>query len=87
MMPRFVVSVDRKLTAILCPDVYGYSRLMGEDEKATIRLSTHRRIIDGLIEQHHGRFVSSARGQRTGGICQRGERGRVLDRDPEHSQG
>src|SRR5215469_12685151 len=34
---------------------------MGEDEEATIRsLSAHRRIIDGLIEQHHGRFVNSA---------------------------
>ena len=53
--------MERKLTAILCADVHGYSRLMGEDEEATIRnLSGHRRIIDGLIEQHHGRFVNSA---------------------------
>jgi class 3 adenylate cyclase len=34
MMPR-QVDVERKLTAILCADVYGYSRLMGEDEEAT----------------------------------------------------
>src|ERR1700731_5141316 len=34
---------------------------MGEDEEATVRtLSAHRAIIDGLIEQHHGRFVNSA---------------------------
>jgi adenylate cyclase len=53
--------MERKLAAILCADVYGYSRLMGEDEEATIRnLSAHRRTIDRLIEQHHGRFVSSA---------------------------
>jgi adenylate cyclase len=53
--------VERKLTAILCTDVYGYSRLMGEDEEATLRtLSSHRKTIDGLIEQHHGRFVNSA---------------------------
>ncbi|MBV8362344.1 MAG: adenylate/guanylate cyclase domain-containing protein [Deltaproteobacteria bacterium] len=53
--------MERKLTAILCADVHGYSRLMGEDEEATIRnLSAHRRIIDRLIEQHHGRFVNSA---------------------------
>mgnify|MGYP001255536670 CR=1 FL=1 len=53
--------MERKLTAILCADVHGYSRLMGEDEEATVRtLSAHRRIIDGLIEQHHGRFVNSA---------------------------
>jgi adenylate cyclase len=53
--------VERKLTAILCADVYGYSRLMGEDEEATHRtLTSHRKIIDSLIEQHHGRFVNSA---------------------------
>src|ERR1700748_2214353 len=34
---------------------------MGEDEEATLAtLSAHRKIIDGLIEQHHGRFVNSA---------------------------
>ena len=53
--------MERKLTAILCADVHGYSRLMGEDEEATlVTLSAHRKIIDGLIEQHHGRFVNSA---------------------------
>src|SRR5271156_3976434 len=53
--------LDRKLTAILCADVYGYSRLMGEDEEATLRtLSSHRKTIDSLMEQYHGRFVNSA---------------------------
>ncbi|HKV54052.1 MAG TPA: adenylate/guanylate cyclase domain-containing protein, partial [Candidatus Binataceae bacterium] len=53
--------MERKLTAILCADVYGYSRLMREDEEATLRsLSSHRKIIDNLIAQHHGRFVNSA---------------------------
>jgi hypothetical protein len=53
--------LERKLTAILCADVYGYSRLMGEDEEATLRtLSAHRKIIDSLIESHRGRFVNSA---------------------------
>src|SRR5215471_8154456 len=53
--------MERKLTAILCADVYGYSRLMGDDEEATFRtLASHRKIIDSLIEQHHGRFVNSA---------------------------
>src|SRR5215469_6824648 len=53
--------MERKLTAILCADVSGYSRLMGEDEEATLRtLSSHRRLIDPLIEQHRGRFVNSA---------------------------
>src|ERR1700674_1493799 len=53
--------MERKLTAILCADVYGYSRLMGEDEEATLRtLTSHRKLIDSQIEQHHGRFVNSA---------------------------
>jgi adenylate cyclase len=53
--------VERKLTAILCADVYGYSRLMGEDEKATLHtLTSYRKIIDSLIDRHRGRFVNSA---------------------------
>ena len=53
--------MERKLTAIICADVYGYSRLMGGDEEATlVTLTSHRKIIDSLIEQHHGRFVNSA---------------------------
>src|SRR5215470_5273684 len=53
--------MQRKLTAILCADVYGYSRLMGEDEEATLRtLSAYGKIIDSLIENHRGRFVNSA---------------------------
>jgi TolB-like protein/class 3 adenylate cyclase len=55
------VGVERKLTAILCADVYGYSRLMGQDEEATLRtLTSHRKLIDHLIQQHRGRFVNSA---------------------------
>src|SRR6202051_5030194 len=55
------LGVERKLTAIICADVHGYSRLMGEDEEATlVTLTAHRKIIDRLIEQHHGRFVNSA---------------------------
>src|SRR5437667_3498526 len=53
--------MERKLTAVLCADVYGYSRLMGDDEETTLTaLTSHRRYIDSLIEQHHGRFVNSA---------------------------
>jgi adenylate cyclase len=32
--------MERKLAAILCADVFGYSRLMGEDEEATLRTLT-----------------------------------------------
>src|SRR5216683_3063979 len=34
---------------------------MGEDEEATLRtLTSYRKLIDGLIQQHRGRFVNSA---------------------------
>ncbi len=52
--------MERKLTAILSTDVKGYSRLMGDDEEATIlTLKTYREVISRLIEQHHGRVVDS----------------------------
>jgi adenylate cyclase len=50
----------RKLTAILSADVEGYSRLMGEDEDATIRtLTAYRKLISTLIQKHRGRVVDS----------------------------
>ncbi len=50
----------RKLTAILNADVKGYSRLMGEDEEATVRtLTAFREVMATLIEKHRGRVVDS----------------------------
>ncbi len=50
----------RKLSAILSADVKGYSRLMGEDELATIEtLKKYRILISSLIEQFRGRVVDS----------------------------
>ncbi len=50
----------RKLTAILSADVAGYSRLMGEDEAATVEaITTYREIMGGLIRQHRGGVVDS----------------------------
>ena len=50
----------RKLTAILSADVAGYSRLMGEDEAATVKtLSSYREIMTTLIQQHRGRVIDS----------------------------
>src|SRR5437870_13658924 len=52
--------MERKLTAILSADVKGYSRLMGDDEAATIRtLTVYRQVMTSLIQQHHGRVVDS----------------------------
>jgi len=53
-------SFKRKLTAIFSADVEGYSRLMGEDEDATIRtLTAYRELMTTLIQKHRGRVVDS----------------------------
>ena len=53
-------SFKRKLTAILSADVKGYSRLMGEDEAETVKtLTTYRKIMGELIQQHRGRVIDS----------------------------
>jgi len=52
--------MERKLTAILSADVEGYSRLMGEDEEATIRtLTSYRQLMTTAIQVHRGRVVDS----------------------------
>ena len=51
---------NRKLTAILSADVKGYSRLMREDEEATVRtITAYRTAIANLIQQYRGRVVDS----------------------------
>jgi len=55
-----VEKYKRRLTAIFSADVVGYSRLMGEDEAATVdTITKYREIMDDLIEQHRGRMVDS----------------------------
>jgi class 3 adenylate cyclase len=50
----------RKLTAIFSADVAGYSRLMGENEEATIRtLTAYREVMTTLIHQYNGKVVDS----------------------------
>jgi adenylate cyclase len=50
--------LKRKLTAILSADVAGYSRLMGEDEEATVRtLTDYRSAMGKLIQEYRGRMV------------------------------
>ena len=52
---------QRKLAAILCADIAGFSRLMGEDERGTSEaLSQLRAAVDPLIVSHGGRIVSTA---------------------------
>ena len=50
----------RKLAAILSADVEGYSRLMGDDEEATVRtLTSYRTAITDLVQQFRGRVVDT----------------------------
>ena len=50
----------RKLTAILHADVTGYSRLMGDDEEATLRtLTAYRDAISASIKQYSGRVIDT----------------------------
>jgi TolB-like protein/class 3 adenylate cyclase len=50
----------RKLSAILSADVKGYSRLMGENELATVRtLEAYRAMIAEVIRNYSGRVVDS----------------------------
>jgi class 3 adenylate cyclase/pimeloyl-ACP methyl ester carboxylesterase len=53
--------VGRRLAAILAADIAGYSRLMGEDEGATVRdLKGHQAVVLPLVGQHGGRIIDTA---------------------------
>ena len=50
----------RKLAAILSADVEGYSRLMDDDEEATVRkLTLYRTAIADIVQQYRGRVVDT----------------------------
>jgi adenylate cyclase len=52
--------MERRLAAIFSTDVQGYSRLMGDDEAATVRtITAYRELMTSLIQQHRGRVVDS----------------------------
>jgi adenylate cyclase len=52
--------MERKLAAIFSADVQGYSRLMGQDEEATIHtLKAYREVMTHLIQHYRGRVVDS----------------------------
>ncbi len=56
-----VKRTKRRLAAIVCADVVGYSRLMGADETGTLAsLRAHRAaLIDPKIAEHGGRIVKT----------------------------
>ena len=49
----------RKLTAILSADAKGYSRLMGEDEKATVETLKQSRVVFWHLVQEDGWVLDS----------------------------
>lgn len=50
----------RKLTAIFSADVAGYSRLMGDDEAATVAtLEAYKQVMVASIKEHRGRVIDS----------------------------
>jgi class 3 adenylate cyclase len=52
---------QRKLTTILSADVAGYSRLMAEDEDATVStLRGHHAVFEALVALHRGRIFNTA---------------------------
>ena len=50
----------RKLTAILSADAVEYSRLMSENEEATVStITVYREVLSTLIQQHNGKVLDS----------------------------
>jgi adenylate cyclase len=51
----------RKLVAVMCADVVGYSRMIGEDAEGTLTmLASHMsELIEPAIARHHGRIVKT----------------------------
>lgn len=53
--------LERKLVTILSADVAEYSRLMAEDEEATLRtFRQYSEIFSALVDSHHGRIFNTA---------------------------
>ena len=60
-MTKPASGIQRRLAAIFCADVAGYTRLMNTDERGTLRLLTsHREITDREIERQGGRIANTA---------------------------
>ncbi len=62
------VHLERRLSALISADVVGYSRLIADDEVATIRtVKACRERVAAVVRESHGRLVDSVcRGQHVG---------------------
>ncbi len=57
-METSAATVERRLAAILSADAAGYTKLMADDEVATLQtLNGHRAVMSGLVRQFGGRVV------------------------------
>ena len=53
--------MNRRLAAILAADIAGYSRLMGEDEEATVQaLKGHQAVVLPLVSRYGGHVIDTA---------------------------
>jgi adenylate cyclase len=51
----------RRLTTILAADVVGYSRMMAEDEEATLEtLRGYKSVFEAFVNKHDGRIFNTA---------------------------
>jgi len=74
--------MERRLAAIVCADVAGYSRMMGADEAGThATFKAHRTAIYPIILNHGGRLVKNTGGRLFARVPEhrRGDRGRARD--------
>jgi adenylate cyclase len=50
----------RKITTVMSASVFGYSKLIGDDEAATVKtLEDYKSVMSALIDQHRGRVIDS----------------------------
>jgi adenylate cyclase len=58
-MATATARAERRLAAILAADVVGYSRLIEQDETATLVAlkALRQEVIDPLLAEHRGRIV------------------------------
>ena len=81
-------STNRRLGAILAADISGYSRLMGEDEAATVRdLEGHQAVVLPLVGRYGGRIIDTAGDGILAEFPSVIQRHRVRGRDPDHHGG
>ena len=74
-------TVERRLAALLSADAVGYTRLMAQDELATVRaIGACRELIARLVGEHRGRVVDAPGDNLLAEFSQRARGGALRDR-------